>query len=72
METELLKQMVHKMDILLKLTALNVVKGREAQEQIKLLAQAGLRNVDIADLLGKSPANINVTLMNLRKKKGGK
>ena len=72
MEEGLFNQILHKMDILLKLTALNVVKGREAQEQIKLLAQAGLRNIDIADLLGKSPANINVTLMNLRKKKRDK
>jgi hypothetical protein len=72
-DTELLQQISDKMDKLLRLQALEVVKGiPEEQGRIELLDSLGFRPVDIAKFLNKTPENINVVLSNIRKKKGEK
>jgi hypothetical protein len=69
-DAELLQQISDKMDKLLRLQALQVVKDiPEEQGKIELLDSLGFRPVDIAKLLNKSPENINVVLSNIRKKK---
>lgn len=72
-DIELLQQISDKMDKLLRLQALEVVKGiPEEQGKIELLDSLGFRPVEIAELLNKKPENINVVLSNIRKKKGEK
>lgn len=70
---ELLQQISDKMDKLLRLQALEVVKGiPEEQGKIEILDSLGFRPVDIAKLLNKTPENINVVLSNISKKKADK
>ncbi len=70
---ELLREISDKMDKLLRLQALEVVKGITGEQgKIELLDSLGFRPVDIAKLLNKTPENINVVLSSIRKKKGEK
>lgn len=69
-DTELLQQISDKMDKLLRLQALTVVKDiPEEKGKIELLDSLGFRPVEIAKLLNKTPENINVVLSTIRKKK---
>ena len=58
-----------KMDSLAKLLALNVIKDKTVNEQVDTLRKAGFRPIEIADLLGKTPNQINVTISLLEKAK---
>lgn len=58
-----------KMDTIMKLLALNAVKGKELKEQVWLLSSSGFQTQDIADILGKTPNYIRVILHGLRKEK---
>ncbi len=70
---QLLKDISEKMDKLLRLQALEVVKDiPEEQGKIELLDSLGFRPIDIAKLLNKTPENISVVLSTIRKKKGEK
>ena len=72
-DTELLQQISDKMDKLLRLQALAVVKNiPEIQGKIELLDSLGFRPIEIAKFLNKTPENINVVLSTLRKNKGEK
>jgi hypothetical protein len=72
-EIELLQQISEKMDKLLRLQALSLVKEiSEEQGKIELLDSLGFRPIDIAKLLSKTPENINVVLSSIRRKKGEK
>jgi len=67
---DLLVEISSKLDKVLRLLALDVVKeyGKE-QEKIELLDSLGFRPVEIAKLLNKSPENVSVVLGAIRKKK---
>jgi len=56
-----------KMDIIVKLLALNAVKGRELKEQVRLLSSFGIQPKDIARMLEKTPNHIRVIQHGLRK-----
>ena len=56
-----------KMDTVIKLLALNAVKGKELKEQVGLLSSSGFQPKDIADILGKRSSHIRVILHRLRK-----
>lgn len=58
-----------KMDSLAKLLAQNVIKDKTVNEQVDTLRKAGFRPIEIADLLGKTPNQINVTISLLEKAK---
>jgi len=58
-----------KLDILIKLTALNIIKDIDYSEQVKLLSSIGLQPKDIAELLGKTSNSVRVTLSRIRKRK---
>lgn len=64
------KEIIRKLDLLVKLTALSVTRGREFRDQVKMLSDIGLGPKEIAELLGKTANTISVTL-HLMKKKGG-
>ena len=67
MDESQLKTVEKKLDTLIKLIAVDAVRGREFREQVRVLDQAGLQPKQIAELLNKSPNNISVTLTYLRK-----
>jgi DNA-directed RNA polymerase specialized sigma24 family protein len=64
--------MGEKMDILIKLTAANVIQNKDFKEQVRLLSSVGLQPKEIADILGKTPNNVRVTLSFIRKEKNKK
>lgn len=66
---ELDLKILEKLDILVKLTLLNIVKDKDLKEQVRLLSSVGLRPKEIASLLGKSANNIRATLSQIRKRK---
>lgn len=72
MSEETLQQIDAKMSTLIRLIALDIVKGRSFMEQIELLSNAGLTPAEIAIVLGKTPNNIRVQLHHIRKKKTGR
>ena len=61
-----------KLDILVKLTALNIIKDIDYPEQVMLLSSIGLQPKEIAELLRKTPNSVRVTLSRLRKEKKAK
>lgn len=58
-----------KLDVVIRLLALNQIKGKEVGEQIIFLSKLGIPNKDISDLLEKSQNTVNVTLSQYRRKK---
>jgi DNA-binding CsgD family transcriptional regulator len=64
---DILREISKKLDVLIKLIAVDVAKGRELREQVRLLDQAELAPREIARILGKTPNTVSVTLFNLRK-----
>ena len=63
------KEIEQKLDILIKLTAMNAVGNQPLREQIRRLDVIGLAPKDIASILGKSSNHIRVELTYLRKQK---
>jgi len=68
MDENQFKELVGKLDILIKLTALNVVRDMEAKKQVKLLYSLGFPPKDIAWILERPPSTVRVILHRLRKK----
>jgi hypothetical protein len=67
---ELLKEISGKLDKILRLLTIDIVKGIDKeQDKIELLDSLGFRPIEIAKLLNKSQDNINVQLSIIRKKK---
>jgi len=62
------QQIIQKLDIIIKLLAVGLVKGREVKEQILFLYQLGISNKDIAEILDKSQNTVNVTLSKARRR----
>jgi len=63
-------KLLEKINILVKLTTLNIIKDKNYKEQVKLLSSVGLKPKEIADLLGTTPNSVRVTLSRVRKGKG--
>jgi len=62
-------KIVEKLNLLIKLVALIVLKDMEFKEQVRILSGLGLQPKEIAEILGKTSANVRVTLSNLRKER---
>lgn len=64
-----LKEISSKLDVLIRLTALTLVKNMKTQkEQIVLLAESGFQPKQIADILGTTNNVVSVTLTTVKKK----
>jgi hypothetical protein len=63
------KIIIEKLDVIIRLLALNQIKGKDVGEQIIFLSKLGIANKDIADLLDKSQNTVNATLSQKRRKK---
>jgi len=68
--TNINKEIIKKIDILIKFSALNIIYGKDFREQVKILAKVGLTPKEIADLTGKTANNISVTLNKIKRSKG--
>lgn len=66
------KIIIEKLDTIIRLLALNQIKGKDVGEQILFLSKLGVANKDIAEILDKSQNTVNATLSQHRKKKHGK
>ncbi len=69
MDPKQFSELSRKIDILIKLTALNSIQGKNLQEQILLLFPINLKPIEIATLLHKPKNIITATMSNLRKDK---
>ncbi|MEX2193018.1 MAG: hypothetical protein WD717_06535 [Nitrosarchaeum sp.] len=66
-----LKEISNKLDVLIKLSAINLVKDTKTQrEQIALLSDSGFQPKQIANILGTTNNVVSVTLTSIKKKKG--
>lgn len=61
--------LMQKLDILIKLTAFNLLKDKNKTEQIMILADLGLERQDIANIVGTTPSTVSVTLSQMKQKK---
>ena len=62
-------EITEKLDVIIKLLAVGLVKGKEVKEQIIFLYNLGISNKEIAGILGKTQNTVNATLSQSRKKK---
>jgi len=72
MSEDILKSIDSKLDMLTKLTALNVVKGRTFTEQVQMLHSIGMSPSEIASCIGKTPNNVRVAIHGIKKKSKAK
>lgn len=72
MSEEVLKSIDKRLTTITKLLALDVVKGRQFQDQVKLLHDIGMQPAEIAECTGKTPNNIRVVVHGLKKKSKAK
>ena len=72
MTEEKLTEISDKLDKLIRLQAITVVKAEPSEQaKISLLDSLGFKPSEIAKMLNKTPENVSVVLGNLRKKKEG-
>jgi|GEM_PF-634294 len=68
-----LSEISGKLDTLIRLSALSLVKGIKTQkDQIALLSDAGFQPKEIADILGTTSNTVSVTLSAIRKERAEK
>ena len=63
------KEVLEKLDILIRIVALSVVAERPRQEQCELLGDSGLTPRQIAEILGTTPNTVSVALSKMRKER---
>jgi DNA-directed RNA polymerase specialized sigma24 family protein len=61
------KDVVEKLEKIIRLLAMTAVQGRRQKEQIEILSQAGFEPREIADLLGTTSNTVRVALVSIRK-----
>ncbi len=69
MDDDKLAQIIQKLDLLIKVTALNILAGKILTQQVEALDMAGLTPNQIANVLGKAP-NTNTSITSRLRKKG--
>jgi len=63
------REILEKLDLIVRLLSLNIVKSEELRAQVKKLSELGFEPREIAGFLGKTPNHIRVLLSELRKNK---
>lgn len=69
MDEKLTKELIHKLDTLIKLTAVNTFKEKPLPESILFLADLGLQNKEVAKILGTTSAYVNKVKYEAKKPK---
>jgi hypothetical protein len=68
MEDRQFKEIIERLDKLIRIVALSSIKGLTSTEKISLLHQAGFGPKDIADIVGTTSNVVNVRLSEMRKR----
>ena len=63
------KILSEKLDTLIKLTAINALKGKNLTYQVEILSEIGLQPKEIATILGTDPATVSTLKSRVKKKK---
>ena len=66
------KILSQKLDTLIKLTAINALKGKNLTDQVEILSEIGLQPSEIATILGTDPATVSTLKSRAKKKKSKK
>jgi len=61
------QQIIDKLDLMIKLLAVGVIRGKEVKEQVLTLHRMGISNKDISLILGKTQNTVNATLSQARR-----
>lgn len=61
-------KIIEKLNILIKLSALNSIKDMEFKDQAMVLNKMGLRPKEIADILNKNSSNVRAILSYVKRK----
>ena len=69
MSTEDAKEICDRLDVLIKLSAANVILDKKYDDQVWTLSTAGFQPKEIAEFLDRTPNAISIKLSELRKKK---
>lgn len=70
---QLLGEALKKLDVLIRLSALNLIREMEVQkEQIAVLSDAGFQPKQIADMLGTTSNSVRVALHGIKKEREAK
>ena len=72
MDSTQFNELMRKMDILIKLTTANAIKGKNKTDQILFLSDLGFDNKQIADIVGTTSLSVRVTKSSNKKKKSRK
>jgi len=72
MNDQQFKQLIEKLNLLIKLSALNVLKGQKFRDQVRVLSGLGLQPREIAWITGKTANYVRVTLHKLRREESEK
>jgi len=59
-------ELEQRMDILIRLNAIQLIKGKKQADQIRLLTLAGIGPKEISEIIGTTPNTVNVCLASLR------
>ncbi len=65
-----LTEISKKLDVLIRLSALSVVKGLTLKQQVEILSDAGFGPGSIADIVGQKGSTVRTALHRLRKGRG--
>jgi hypothetical protein len=57
-----------KLDLISRLLAVSAIRGLKSEDQVLYLSSAGLRPKEIAEILGKTPNAIRVSLFQIKKR----
>jgi len=63
------KELLKKIDILIRVSAISAIQGKNLKEQVRSLSLAGLGPSEIAEILSKRPNHISVILNDLKKER---
>ena len=61
--------LTHKMDTLIKLTAISALRGKNLTDQVGILSEIGLQPSEIAVILGTDPSTVSTLKSRVKKKK---
>jgi DNA-directed RNA polymerase specialized sigma24 family protein len=64
-----LSEISKKLDVLMRLSAINITKGLKFKQQVAVLSDTGFQPRKIADMLGTTANTVSVTLHEIRKER---
>ena len=66
------KILSEKLDTLIKLTAINALKGKNLTDQVEILSEIGVQPKEIATIIGTDPNTVSVLKSRVKRRKAKK